>query len=241
MTGKEYLSFSKRERTGIICLVALVILIAVLPKYLFHTDQVQPIEAYSVINLTETGVAAANMQTTLTLDSNSSGAQPKEERTNKHVLSSAYYRRQGERKNNGYRQVKIIEINKADTAAFIALPGIGSKLAARIVLFRNRLGGFVSVEQIREVYGLHDSVFSMIRPRLICDSSFVRKIDINQCAVDELKAHPYIRWNNANALIAYRKQHGGFKSPTDLAKLVNVDQAFIEKISPYLLFSATKY
>ncbi|MBO9571783.1 MAG: helix-hairpin-helix domain-containing protein, partial [Chitinophagaceae bacterium] len=59
-----------------------------------------------------------------------------------------------------------IDINTADTTAFISLPGIGSKLANRIVSFRSKLGGFNSVEQIRQVYGLRDSVFQLIYPML---------------------------------------------------------------------------
>ena len=57
------------------------------------------------------------------------------------------------------RSPTIIDINTADTTAFISLPGIGSKLASRIVSFRERLGGFYSIEQIAETFGLHDSLF----------------------------------------------------------------------------------
>ena len=57
----------------------------------------------------------------------------------------------------------IIDVNTADTSAFISLPGIGSKLAARIVTFREKLGGFYSVEQIGETYGLPDSTFQKIK------------------------------------------------------------------------------
>ncbi|MFL5808026.1 MAG: ComEA family DNA-binding protein, partial [Flavisolibacter sp.] len=49
------------------------------------------------------------------------------------------------------RKPSIVSINEADTSAFIALPGIGSKLAERIILFREKLGGFYSVDQISEI------------------------------------------------------------------------------------------
>src|SRR5205085_1585382 len=54
---------------------------------------------------------------------------------------------------------KIIDINAADTTEFISLPGIGSKLATRIVRFRERLGGFSTVDQLGETYGIPDSTF----------------------------------------------------------------------------------
>ncbi len=65
----------------------------------------------------------------------------------------------------------VIDVNQADTTAFIALPGIGSKLASRIVNFRNKLGGFYSVEQVGETFGLPDSTFQLIKPRLQCADS----------------------------------------------------------------------
>ena len=46
--------------------------------------------------------------------------------------------------------IQSVDINTADTTAFISLPGIGSKLAARIVNFRDKLGGFYSIDQVGE-------------------------------------------------------------------------------------------
>jgi DNA uptake protein ComE-like DNA-binding protein len=60
----------------------------------------------------------------------------------------------------------IIDINSADTTSFIALPGIGSKLAARIINFRDKLGGFYSVAQVGETFGLPDSTFQKIKQYL---------------------------------------------------------------------------
>ncbi len=106
----------------------------------------------------------------------------------------------------------IIDINKADTSAFISLPGIGSKLAARIVNFRDKLGGFYTVEQVRETFGLPDSTFQKIRQYLVLENNSVKKININTATIDELKAHPYIKYNIANPIIAYRNQHGPFSN-----------------------------
>jgi DNA uptake protein ComE-like DNA-binding protein len=134
------------------------------------------------------------------------------------------------------KKAEPFDINSADTSAFIALPGIGSKLAARIVLFRDRLGGFYEVEQIREVYGLQDSVFQKISPLLKCNGNNVRKININDAEKEVLKGHPYIRWEIANALVAYRDQHGSFHSAEDLGKLENIDRDALKKIMPYISF-----
>lgn len=133
------------------------------------------------------------------------------------------------------RSISIIEVNEADTAAFIALPGIGSKLAYRITNFRDKLGGFYSADQIGETYGLPDSTFQKIKPYLNADASAVRKININTTSKEELKVHPYIRWNLANAIVEYRTQHGGrFSSLDDLKNIVLIDEATFDKIVPYL-------
>ncbi|MEK7225163.1 MAG: helix-hairpin-helix domain-containing protein, partial [Bacteroidota bacterium] len=96
----------------------------------------------------------------------------------------------------------VIDINTADTTAYISLPGIGSKLAARIVNFRDKLGGFYSISQVGETFGLPDSTFQKIKQYLKLESASIRKININTATVDELKAHPYIKWSIANPIVA---------------------------------------
>ncbi len=128
----------------------------------------------------------------------------------------------------------FVNINEGDTTAFIALPGIGSKLSARIIAFREKLGGFYSVEQIGETYGLPDSTFQKIKSRLHVDGSSIRKINLNVATKDELKAHPYIRWKLANVIVEYRNQHGSFKSLEELRNIVLIDEPTFQKIIPYL-------
>ncbi len=128
----------------------------------------------------------------------------------------------------------IIDVNDADTTAFISLPGIGSKLAARIVTFREKLGGFYSVEQIGETYGLPDSTFQKIKQYLKLDNFSVKKININTATVDELKAHPYIKYGLANPIVAYRNEHGSFSTIEDIKKVMVVTDEIYKKIAPYL-------
>ena len=128
----------------------------------------------------------------------------------------------------------IIDINIADTSAYISLPGIGSKLAGRIINFRDKLGGFVSVDQVGETYGLPDSTFQKIKPRLQFTAISVRKVNINTADINELKSHPYIRWNIGNAIINYKQQHGNFTSVADLLKINIITEEMYNKMMPYL-------
>jgi competence ComEA-like helix-hairpin-helix protein len=131
------------------------------------------------------------------------------------------------------KKALVVNINAADTSAFVALPGIGSKLAARIVNFRDKLGGFYSVDQVGETYGLPDSTFQKIKASLQLGGS-VKKLNVNIATKDELKVHPYLKWNLANAIVEYRNQHGAFKSLDELKNIMVVDERTFEKIVHYL-------
>lgn len=133
------------------------------------------------------------------------------------------------------RKNQIIDINAADTSAFISLPGIGSRLAVRIVNFRQKLGGFSSVNQLAETYGVPDSTFQKIKPMLQCTNPALKKINVNTADVNELRTHPYLKWNIANAIINYRNQHGNYKSVEDLRKIEIITDDLFSKIAPYLI------
>jgi len=117
----------------------------------------------------------------------------------------------------------------------ISLPGIGSKLAARIISFREKLGGFYSVDQVGETYGLPDSTFQKIKQYIKLDNASVKKININTATVDEMKAHPYIKFSIANPIVAYRNEHGAFSKIDDIKKVMVVTDEIYKKIVPYLI------
>jgi competence protein ComEA len=127
-----------------------------------------------------------------------------------------------------------IHINAADTSTFSALPGIGSKLSNRIILFREKLGGFYSTSQVAEIYGLPDSTFLKLKPYLITGDVPVKKINVNTADANLLKQHPYIKWNLANAIVQYRQQHGDFKTLDELQNIALITPEVFAKISPYL-------
>jgi DNA uptake protein ComE-like DNA-binding protein len=126
-------------------------------------------------------------------------------------------------------------INQSDSLAWEALPGIGPRLAARIVGFRAKLGGFISIEQVGETFGLPDSVFQKIMPFLVDDhQNMLAKIDLNQATLEELQAHPYITYQLAKVIIAYRNQHGGYRDISDIRKIALMTPDLFNKLEPYL-------
>lgn len=128
-----------------------------------------------------------------------------------------------------------LDINRADAEDWQRLPGIGEKRAQQIVRFRESLGGFLSIGQLGEMYGLPDSVFQKIRPMLTMHEASIRKINLNAVSEADLDNHPYISLKQAKLIVAYRIQHGPFSSADDLAKIAAfTDKKWLEKIRPYL-------
>ena len=128
--------------------------------------------------------------------------------------------------------VTIVDINTADTSDFKTLKGIGSIYAARIVKFRTALGGFHSIEQLKEVWNLEPEIIEQNRSRLILNSG-PNKIDLN-VPKDSLVLHPYINWNLAKVLDNYRKRHGDYNTPEDILKTKVVSDSIYNKLKPYL-------
>ena len=129
----------------------------------------------------------------------------------------------------------VIDAGTADSTELSKLPMVGDYLAYKIYSYREKLGGFYSIRQLKEVHGLRDSTYNLIQPHLVLgDSTNLRKINLNTAGYDDLAKHPYINSKLANVILAYRKQHGNFGEVTDLQKVALVDAELYRKIAPYL-------
>lgn len=133
--------------------------------------------------------------------------------------------------------VEKMDLNRADTAMLQTISGIGSVLSKRIVNFREKLGGFVNVSQLYEVYNLDSTVIEALLEIGILDTSAqVCKLAINELSEEELANHPYLSWKQARLIIAYRNQHGNYTSEEELIKVYLVNQSDIDRLRPYLEF-----
>jgi DNA uptake protein ComE-like DNA-binding protein len=137
--------------------------------------------------------------------------------------------------NSGKRQ--LIDINACDSAALEALPGIGPVLSSRIIRYRNLIGGFVTVGQLREVYGLSEDTFNLISERLIADTLAVRKIRINSADYRMLIRHPYFSKGEVDAIFKFRELAGNIN---DISVMINnnlISAETARKIRGYLDFA----
>ncbi len=128
-----------------------------------------------------------------------------------------------------------IDINQAGEEDWQRLRGIGPAYAARIVRFREALGGFISVEQVAETRGLPDSTFQNIRLQLR-PSPIFRPLTINSAPAETLASHPYLDRRTAEAIAAYRNNHGPFRNADDLRKIYALKPEVLERLAPYLVY-----
>ena len=134
------------------------------------------------------------------------------------------------KKNNMY----TLDLNTAPEEDLLRIYGIGHTFASRIAEYRTRLGGFSDINQLKEVYGITDSVIHTAKP-ILSISPIFRKIHINKAGAEALK-HPYLTYKQADVLIRYRINHGIFKNSGDLKKIGVFDDINLEKLKPYLEF-----
>ena len=136
------------------------------------------------------------------------------------------------------RHSKILpafDLNSADSSQLISVNGIGPVLAARIIKFRNGLGGFVKPQQLHEVYGLDSTAVQQLVKVSFIEENFVpKKINMNTADEKSFSTHPYIKRSIAKAIVAYRFQHGAFTHVEELRKLSVIKPEEADRILPYL-------
>lgn len=135
------------------------------------------------------------------------------------------------------RERARMDLNQADTVQLKRVYGIGDKLSQRIIKYREKLGGFISINQLKEVYGLDSTVIEDVAKDFFIESTFQpRQIKINAAKQEELANHPYIHRALARTIEAYRFQHGNFTQLSDLAKVQMMKETTLQKLTPYLSF-----
>lgn len=131
--------------------------------------------------------------------------------------------------------VLTFDLNLADTSQLKKVYGIGDKLSLRIVKYREALGGFISLDQLGEIYRLDTAVIKNLKKVCFIDRTFIpKKINLNTVEREILEAHPYLSRRAADAIVAYRFQHGEFKTTDDLWKIKALDSLSLKKMKAYL-------
>lgn len=241
---KDFFYFSKRERQGIVILIALIAGVF-LGKFLFapkvSLSEVSDVsEDIVFVKKPEQSFFEENKRSREKekLRNNYFRPEPKEKRT--------YYQQpektvEPPRKNNYPRKEKfpertVIELNACDTSQLMKIPGIGTSFARRITSYKKLLGGYYRLQQLREVYGMYEELYDKMTPYLRVDTGLIQPIPVNSVSLDRLKSHPYFNFYQARAIVNIRKKKGKINSIDELAMLEEFSEEDIEKIRHYLSF-----
>ena len=159
-------------------------------------------------------------------------AERKDTTTNNEVV--VFERKYSEKKDT------IIELNSADTTVLKLIRGIGSGYAKSIVYYRNSLGGYHHIEQLKEIKYLRPETYEMIKNSFTIDTTLIRKININTASVEYLERHPYLNFYQAKEIYELRRRKSQINSIEQLYDLEELDRTDVERIRPYLSFEKRK-
>jgi competence ComEA-like helix-hairpin-helix protein len=132
------------------------------------------------------------------------------------------------------KHITLINLNTADTTEFMKIYGVGAFYAKQIIRFREKLGGFFKKEQLLEVWKMTPEAYEKIKDHVFISEKDVKRININSVTIEELKVHPYLKWNQANSIVKMRIQRNGFKNIEEIKESVLIDSETYEKLFPYL-------
>ena len=137
------------------------------------------------------------------------------------------------------RTLQPFDLNRADTTQLMQIRGIGSGRAKWVVKYRNQLGGYLREDQLDEVFVLRDAPDlrdSLKKYTFVAPGFAPQAVNVNTATFDEMYLHPYIGKPKARLIVAYRQQHGPFRSIEDLKKVPVLKPEDVEKMRPYLRF-----
>ena len=131
-----------------------------------------------------------------------------------------------------YPEGTLVDANTADTTELKKIPGIGSGIARAIVGYRERLGGFYTLQQLEEI--------KYITPELLrwfkLGSDSVRPLDINRAGLEQLRAHPYLNFYQAKVIVEHRRKRGKITSLSQLSLYEEFTEKDLRRIAAYVRF-----
>lgn len=134
-----------------------------------------------------------------------------------------------------YDIVKV-DLNSCDTDDLVTVPQFGSKRAARLVEYRDKLGGFHSFSQLQEVYALQNVDTTKLKTYLYINCQKIKKLNINTATYQELVSHPYFDAYLTKLILKYREKNGPFRDFDELQRVTHAYPELIEKLRPYVTF-----
>ena len=272
MSWRDFLYFSKGERSGLIVLLCLITIAGILliwnskpsstndsdsqksssTEFTEQSDQQSDSKNANTLSTsnkssteksstTDKKNEAANASTKS--ESGVSASNPtKPEQENKKEAVSERVQRLTSYSNPSYSRAEkfkegtVVELNTADTTILKKVPGIGSSFAKRIISYRNLLGGYYSVTQLSEVYGIDEEKYNAFVSWFSADHSLISTLSVNNLPQDSLRRHPYINYGQAKVIAQLKKQKGKLTGWENLQLLNEFTDTDKIRLQHYLSF-----
>ncbi|WP_281226535.1 ComEA family DNA-binding protein [Flavobacterium aquiphilum] len=134
-------------------------------------------------------------------------------------------------------KIVLIDINQATKEDLIMVNGVGETLSVRILTQKEKLGGFVSMEQLKEVWGLSPEVIQNLNVYFgVLKLPNLNKINVNNASLKELSQFFYFKYDLARQIVKFRSMNGDFKNIEDLIKINGFPVEKANFIALYLSF-----
>jgi len=133
-------------------------------------------------------------------------------------------------------EIFMVELNTADTTELMQIRGVGRFFAREIVRYRQELGGFASIEQLREIRNMREEGYERIAPFFTVDTTKISKIRVNTASVEFMRRHPYVNFHQARAIFELRRAVGKLNNMSDLARLSEFTDTDKQRLMPYFCF-----
>ena len=134
------------------------------------------------------------------------------------------------------KAIPIVDLNTVDSTTLVELPQIGPYTAVRIIEFREKLGGFIDKEQLRDVKGMDDARFAAIQPYINLAAVEIRKVDVNRADFKTLVHHPYLNYEQVKRIVNQREKRGMIKNWAQLEELIKEEGEVNPLLEQYVAY-----
>jgi len=234
---KDFLYFPKGDK---IAIILLLILICITGGIIFYMNNFTGLESEYIYKKEEARKDFANFENNMEpveqIQENEPDKPTLFNKQESNLIEKKIVKQSGKGKDKAAKltEGQTIDINSASKTTLTRIPGIGDVFAERILEYRKSLGGFVSLDQLREIKGISINKYSKIQPYLVLNKKH-RYIKINSDSNEYLTVHPYLSEIQVKTIISLRKE-GKIKSIEILSDTGNFPPRDINRLIPYLSF-----
>ena len=232
--GSSLFGFSRGERAAILLLLILIAIIILVRYAVPGRKEVMNNDQEVLADSVKSDSALFRHPYTYTKSRSYKSSQKEYTRTprkttSKHDSSWIEYPKK-------YSKGTVLNINISDTLQLMRVPGIGSTFASRIVKYRDLLGGYHDVQQLRELYGMTEERYASLVSWFKVEKDSIRKIQVNKAPFGELLRHPYLSIEQTKIIVNMRERKGHVSSLDEFALYDLFNDSIRMKLEPYLSF-----